>query len=377
VMINPIQTEIGFGMRRIALGLCIVLLFPLYSHPQTAGADLSGIWRRRPQNDPSDMRVKIEQKGAEVTITFRVRNQGATEVNVEHLQIGPAANSNQIHGAAMTSHAGWDGQTLIVDSVAQFGDQQLRMTDRWTISPDRQTLTLVERHQFGAEPQPASDTYTFDRQPEQSWQQELSSSVKKTAEQAYPNIEIFKGLPAERIPTIMTMFSRVLGVECTHCHVEGAMDKGDKPTFIKARRMFQMRNWISQNSKIESSCWTCHRGHATPEPGSPIDASLWPPQLELTPAQAAQPAAKVYRNLKFFNSTAADIKSSMLLISMSLGVGCAHCHDTDAFEKDDKPAKDVARGMLSMVRDTRREFADIRISCVTCHHGNQKPEMAP
>jgi hypothetical protein len=62
----------------------------------------------------------------------------------------------------------------------------------------------------------------------------------KTAEQVYPNIEILKGMPADRVPLIMGVFNRVLGVECTHCHVESAMEKGDKPTFAKARRMFQV-----------------------------------------------------------------------------------------------------------------------------------------
>jgi hypothetical protein len=141
--------------------------------------------------------------------------------------------------------------------------------------------------------------------------------------------------------------------------------------------MFQMRNWIAENTKIESTCWTCHRGQATPAPPPPTNASLWPVELNLPPEQAAQPAAKVYRNLKFLNSTAADVKSSMLLMSTALGVECSHCHSPGAWDRDDKPAKEVARKMLAMVRDERREFTDIRAACATCHHGAIKPELAP
>ena len=85
----------------------------------------------------------------------------------------------------------------------------------------------------------------------------------KKAEEAYKNIEIFKGMPAERVPMIMGMFNRVLGVQCTHCHVDGAMENGEKPTFAKTRVMFKMRNWIAQTQKVNVSCWSCHRGNAS------------------------------------------------------------------------------------------------------------------
>jgi hypothetical protein len=274
----------------------------------------------------------------------------------------------------MTSRSSWDGKTLVVDSIAKFGNQELRLNDRWTASPDGRALSFVERHQFGAEPSPTEEASVFVRQSDDSWNVWPSS---KLAEQAYPNIEILKGIPAERVPAIMAMFSRSLGAPCTHCHVEGALDRGDKAQFAKAREMFRMQNWIAQNVKIESTCWTCHRGNPIPAPGPQIDTSLWPVSLELPVEQGAQPASNVYRNLTFFNSRVSELKSTMLFMSASLGVGCSHCHVAGAWEKDDKPAKNVARLMLVMVRDTRREFTDIRIGCPSCHHGAGKPEMAP
>src|SRR5581483_11156213 len=105
------------------------------------------------------------------------------------------------------------------------------------------------------------------------WGMSQETPSGKTAEQAFPNIEILKGMPAERGGTIMNMFDRVLGVECTHCHVDGAYEKDDKPTFAKARRMFQMRNWIAQTPKVNSTCWTCHRGHPIPQAGPASDAA--------------------------------------------------------------------------------------------------------
>lgn len=98
--------------------------------------------------------------------------------------------------------------------------------------------------------------------------------------------------PAENVSVVMSGFSRALGVECTHCHVEGAMDRDAKPAFAKSRRMVQMRNWIAQNTRIESTCWTCHRGHAVPEKGPTANPPVWPAELNLTTEQNAEPAAK-------------------------------------------------------------------------------------
>jgi len=58
------------------------------------------------------MLVKIEQTGSDLTVTFRSRNKGAEEINVERLRVGSADNANQLHGAPMSSKAAWDGATL-------------------------------------------------------------------------------------------------------------------------------------------------------------------------------------------------------------------------------------------------------------------------
>ncbi len=50
---------------------------------------------------------------------------------------------------------------------------------------------------------------------------------------------------------------------------------------------------------------------------------------------------------------------------------------TGAWDKDEKPAKVAARRVLTMVRDERATFFDIRIGCPTCHHGVVKTETEP
>jgi hypothetical protein len=252
---------------RLAFGalLCSFLAFP------QGAPNLTGVWRFNPQKGqhsgqaPEDMRVKIDQNGSDLAIIFRVRNKGQEESNTTRLRIGSADNKNEIHGAPMISKAAWDGTVLVVDSVAKFGDQELRMTDRWTLSADKQTLTFVEKHQFGAEPQPTEDTTIFERQPDASWE---PPQPPKPAEQVYKNIQVMKGVPSNRLMGAMQFFTKSLGVECSYCHVPNEFDKDDKPAKNTARKMLNMVHQINgdnfpQNQVV--SCWMCHRGSAKPE----------------------------------------------------------------------------------------------------------------
>jgi len=228
--------------------------------------NFSGVWQRnQPVNSgssSSEMDVRIAQSGSDFTITYRSRDQGGSiETNVEHFGAAAGSFSNQLHGAPMFSEARWDGLVLVVDSVAKFGDQDLRMNSRWTLSSDRKTLTLIQSRQFGAEPS-STVTYLFSREPESLW-----------ADSPSPH--------AEDNSRVMAAFTQALGVACSHCHVEGAMTDSSKPAFLRVRSMQQMREWIAKNAQIETTCWTCHRGHISPPPAPAIEASLWPARLEL------------------------------------------------------------------------------------------------
>ncbi len=251
------------------LFLLVVLFCPLAA--QDATPNLSGVWRWNPQkgtpsaHPPEDMRAKIEQSGSEIAITIRARNNGQDETNAARFRIGSADNKNEIHGAPMTSKAEWDGAVLVVDSVAKFGSQELRLHDRWTLSADKQTLTFVERHQFGAEPQPTEDTRVFDRQPDASWE---PPQPPKPAEQVFKNIQVMKGVPAPRLMGAMQFFAKSLGVDCSYCHVPNEFDKDDKPAKITARKMLNMVHQINSANFPDNqvvSCWMCHRGNAKPE----------------------------------------------------------------------------------------------------------------
>lgn len=120
-----------------------------------------------------------------------------------------------------------------------------------------------------------------------------------------------------------------------------------------------------------------------PRPAAPDAAPA--PQL----GQAGQ-----HRNLEVLPDT---ISREALLTVMrgfaaSLGVRCTHCHtpatggppDSIDFASDAKPAKEVARGMMRMVRQINGELLPeipelgdqpMRVGCMTCHRGAPRPVM--
>jgi Photosynthetic reaction centre cytochrome C subunit len=64
---------------------------------------------------------------------------------------------------------------------------------------------------------------------------------------------------------------------------------------------------------------------------------------------------------------------------------CNHCHTVGQFDKDDLPAKQLAREMVHMTGKINNDLLkgikglksdNPQINCYTCHRGNVKPETA-
>ena len=92
-----------------------------------------------------------------------------------------------------------------------------------------------------------------------------ASSSELRAEKKYKNIQMFKGLPADRIESIMFAFKNSLGVECTYCHVKDQFEKDDKTTKQTARKMISIvRDSNAKLGAARVSCFTCHRGQPRP-----------------------------------------------------------------------------------------------------------------
>ncbi len=97
----------------------------------------------------------------------------------------------------------------------------------------------------------------------------LGENKDKPAGEVFHNIQFFKTVPVpSNLLRIMSVYTVVLGVDCSHCHVVGAWEKDDKP----AKRMVITMNQVvkdvnaqlfpDQQPKV--ACYTCHRGAEKP-----------------------------------------------------------------------------------------------------------------
>ena len=98
------------------------------------------------------------------------------------------------------------------------------------------------------------------------------------------------------------------------------------------------------------------------------------------------PAETVFKNIQLLKGIPAGrvLRIMELGYARSLGVNCTHCHIPGAWEKDDKPTKQVARDMAAMMRAINmqhlKEIKNLKsesptVNCTTCHRGQTKPAL--
>jgi tetratricopeptide (TPR) repeat protein len=115
--------------------------------------------------------------------------------------------------------------------------------------------------------------------------------------------------------------------------------------------------------------------------------------LMLVAASASAQIPDKFTNLKVLpkDTPKPELIKIMRQFAGDLGVRCGHCHyaknpedfSSFNFASDQKPEKDIARNMMRMAKEINetldKDFktADpnhLKVSCFTCHHGNEKPE---
>ena len=107
---------------------------------------------------------------------------------------------------------------------------------------------------------------------------ELLASIKGKENlpsgEVFKNVKLLKDVPAARLLRIMDMgYSRALGVDCDHCHVEDRWEADEKRPKLAAREMMNMTGQINDmlvkmqnidNTEPAVNCTTCHRGYVKP-----------------------------------------------------------------------------------------------------------------
>jgi len=165
----------------------------------------------------------------------------------------------------------------------------------------------------------------------------------------------------EDVQARMQEWSKALGVECSHCHIEDQWSLAYLPTFDLAYRMSRMVNDLNAGALKNYggiTCNTCHQGRLIPPK---ITQEQW------------ERDAKRYEAA--FNGDS-SLALQMGVFTASLGVGCSFCHDPNNWGSDDNPMKAAGRRMRGMVGGINKHFAGVKnpeIGCMACHQGKLKP----
>ena len=102
-----------------------------------------------------------------------------------------------------------------------------------------------------------------------------------------------------------------------------------------------------------------------------------------TPTVVDSPGVKVLTGL-----LAPQFQEEMNFITQALGANCNTCHVRGNFASEEKPLKQTARRMLEMTKGLNQQFFPDhkpkdgesvlgRVTCYTCHQGEQKPKLPP
>jgi photosynthetic reaction center cytochrome c subunit len=106
------------------------------------------------------------------------------------------------------------------------------------------------------------------------------------------------------------------------------------------------------------------------------------PPTQPTAALQSDPkkAEEQFKNIQVLKGVPAEqVIPTMQFIAASLGVECEFCHVHNAFDKDDKKPKQIARKMMEMMFAINKDnFEGHReVTCYSCHRGNQHPVAIP
>jgi hypothetical protein len=126
---------------------------------------------------------------------------------------------------------------------------------------------------------------------------------------------------------------------------------------------------------------------ASPQTDTTFDQAAALAELRKSIAGKEQaPAETVFKNIQLLKGMPAGrvLRIMEMGYARSLGVNCTHCHIPGAWEKDDKPTKQVARDMavmaaainnqhLKQIKNLKSESP--AVNCTTCHRGQTKPAL--
>ncbi len=151
----------------------LLSLIALAVSAQTALAaqppNLSGTWLVQSERSefgsipaPAIHKDVIEHRDSSVRITRTILGQGGETTTTLVFVVDGRVHSNRAGSNELTSVLTWDGPVLVIRSTVMTAQGAVTITDRVTVSPDRNTMTLTRLFSLGG--QDAMQKLVFARQ---------------------------------------------------------------------------------------------------------------------------------------------------------------------------------------------------------------------
>jgi hypothetical protein len=137
--------------------------------PASSPPNFSGTWVLNPhrsefagETPPLSELQQVEHKGIDLVVTIDEIGERGTVHGVARYTTDGKDVTNDVLGNSMKSSIGWDQDVMILRTWGRFGNADIMLIDRWSLSPDGRTLTIARR--FQGRSRVVDQTLVFDRQ---------------------------------------------------------------------------------------------------------------------------------------------------------------------------------------------------------------------
>jgi hypothetical protein len=133
------------------------------------GPDFSGTWVLNAErsefageNPPQSKVQRVEHKEGALVVTIDEISERGTVHGVSRYTTDGQDVVNDVLGNPMKSSIAWEGDVMIMRTWGRFGNLDIMLIDRWSLSPDGRTLTIAR--QFQGRGRVVDQTLVFGRQ---------------------------------------------------------------------------------------------------------------------------------------------------------------------------------------------------------------------
>ena len=122
--------------------------------------DFTGTWRMNEEKSAFDKQgppkgatvLKVEHREPKLTETIFHEPEPKAMGTVEYVTDG-SEGTNVVMGSRMKCTAQWERRELVIATWGSFGTNEMRLTDRWQLSGDGRTLTMMRKYEGQGGPQ--------------------------------------------------------------------------------------------------------------------------------------------------------------------------------------------------------------------------------